>query len=734
MQEGWKPKRIGLRLCGELPLYSTKATPSIKASEDRSSEANSQCHQEQQSHPTIIVVAPDLELPALRPEAATVTIQLEATANPLATITEALKERRQQGTPAKELHLLAHGNSQGIQVADQWIDQAALLRHASELAHWQISTVVLWCCQIGRNQDFIDLFKEVTGAEVFASQNSINKEAIKTSNQDGGTRQLSELIENSQLHTWQGDLAWIQIDDEIEGRISGARCGDSVSLSADGSVLAVGSWGDRTRSKNQGSVATYTLDNNNEWEEIEIIDGGRKQDFFGAEVSLSDDGTRLAIGAPRDDDGGNLSGTASIYELTGGSWVRLGDPIPGVTGVRLGAQLALSGDGSTVIVGAIKHNSGRGYAGIYTWNGTSWARIGNNIKGTQRKEYCGSSVAISQDGTRIAIGSPGYDSSKNDMGRIRVYDKTGSNWTLKFTIVGAAKRDKAGSSISLSDDGNIIAIGAPKHSNSKGHVRVYDISGSSKVRLGADIDGNAAGQQFGGSVSLSANGQRVAIGAQWADGVVGDNAGRIRIYDYQSSSNTWSKVGSNLEGESAGDRASGAVGGSGISLSGDGKSVAIGSQFHDGSAGKDSGYAKVFAASGLTIAQTGTTDGSGNLLTTETGNTSTFTVVLDAQPTANVTVNLTGADSTEHSLSASTLTFTNANWNTPQSITVTGVDDSLDDGDITTTLTATASNTGGYAGSETATTTVKNTDNESAGITIAQTGATDGSGNLLTTE
>ena len=698
------------------------------------SAAKAQCEHEQPHNPTTIVVAPGLALPALRPEAATVTIQLEATANPLRTITEALEERRQQGTPAKELHLLAHANSQGIQLADQWIDQATLLRHASELAHWQISTVVLWCCQIGRNQDFIDLFKEVTGAEVFASQNSINKEAIKTTNQDGGTRQLSELIENSQLHTWQGDLAWIQIDDEIEGRISGARCGDSVSLSADGSVLAVGSWGDRTRSKNQGSVATYTLDNNNEWEEIEIIDGGRKQDFFGAEVSLSDDGTRLAIGAPRDDDGGNLSGTASIYELTGGSWVRLGDPIPGVTGVRLGAQLALSGDGSTVIVGAIKHNSGRGYAGIYTWNGTSWARIGNNIKGTQRKEYCGSSVAISQDGTRIAIGSPGYDSSKNDMGRIRVYDKTGSNWSLKFTIVGAVKGDKAGSSISLSDDGNIIAIGAPKHSKSKGHVRVYDISGSSKVRLGADIDGNAAGQQFGGSVSLSANGQRVAIGAQWADGVVGDNAGRIRIYDYQSSSNTWSKVGSNLEGESAGDRASGAVGGSGISLSGDGQSVAIGSQFHDGSAGKDSGYAKVFAASGLTITQTGTTDGSGNLLTTETGNTSTFTVVLDAQPTANVTVALTGDDDSEHALSASSLTFTADNWDTAQTVTVTGADDSLVDGDITTTLTATASNAGGYAGTETATTTVITTDDDTAGITITQTGSTDGSGNLLTTE
>jgi hypothetical protein len=138
--------------------------------------------------------------------------------------------------------------------------------------------------------------------------------------------------------------------------------------------------------------------------------------------------------------------------------------------------------------------------------------------------------------------------------------------------------------------------------------------------------------------------------------------------------------------------------------------------------------------SGVTIAQTGTNDGSGNLLTTEAGGTSTFTVVLDAQPTADVTVSLTGNDATEDSLSTNTLTFTAANWNTAQTVTVTGVDDSIVDGDITTTLTATANNAGGYAGTESDTTTVKNTDNDTNGVTIAQTGTNDGSGNLLTTE
>mgnify|MGYP001334834441 CR=1 FL=1 len=124
------------------------------------------------------------------------------------------------------------------------------------------------------------------------------------------------------------------------------------------------------------------------------------------------------------------------------------------------------------------------------------------------------------------------------------------------------------------------------------------------------------------------------------------------------------------------------------------------------------------AQTGIIIAQTGSTDGSGNLLTTEAGSTSSFMVVLLAKPTADVTVSISGADSTEHSLSSSLLTFTTASWDTAQTVTVTGVDDAIVDGDITTTLTAIASNTGGYTGTETATTTVKNTDDDTPDLTF----------------
>ena len=73
-------------------------------------------------------------------------------------------------------------------------------------------------------------------------------------------------------------------------------------------------------------------------------------------------------------------------------------------------------------------------------------------------------------------------------------------------------------------------------------------------------------------------------------------------------------------------------------------------------------------------------DISGN--TVEDGTTASFTVTLETQPTTDVTIDLVSDDVTEGTISSSTLTFTNSNWNTPQTITLTGQDDYIDDGDI----------------------------------------------------
>ncbi|HIK13234.1 MAG TPA: calcium-binding protein, partial [Oscillatoriaceae cyanobacterium M33_DOE_052] len=111
------------------------------------------------------------------------------------------------------------------------------------------------------------------------------------------------------------------------------------------------------------------------------------------------------------------------------------------------------------------------------------------------------------------------------------------------------------------------------------------------------------------------------------------------------------------------------------------------------------------------------------LATTEAGGTDTFTVVLNTQPTADVTINLTSDNPAEGTVNQPSLTFTPANWNTAQTVTVTGVDDLVADGDIAyNIITAPATSTDvNYNGVDGADVVVSNSDNETPGITITPT-------------
>ncbi|MEJ2353659.1 MAG: hypothetical protein P8Y03_28095, partial [Anaerolineales bacterium] len=118
------------------------------------------------------------------------------------------------------------------------------------------------------------------------------------------------------------------------------------------------------------------------------------------------------------------------------------------------------------------------------------------------------------------------------------------------------------------------------------------------------------------------------------------------------------------------------------------------------------------------------------LLTTEAGGTATFTIVLTSQPTANVTIGLSSSDITEGTVSPASVTFTNLNWDTPRTVTVTGVDDNLADGNIDYTIVtapATSIDTN-YNTVNPADVSVINQDDDTAGITVNPTSG------LITTE
>ena len=211
------------------------------------------------------------------------------------------------------------------------------------------------------------------------------------------------------------------------------------------------------------------------------IDGEEADDYSGISVSFNEDGKTLAIGGYQNDGNGSNAGHVRVYSWNGSAWTKLGDDIDGEAGDdRSGYSVSLSSDGTTVAIGAYANDdngSNAGHVRVYSWNGSTWTKLGNDIDGEAASDYSGISVSLSSDGTTLAIGAYGNDDTANGAGHVRVYSWNGSAWTkLGDDIDGEAADDRSGGSVSLSSDGTTVAIGAyanDGNGSNAGHVRVY---------------------------------------------------------------------------------------------------------------------------------------------------------------------------------------------------------------------------------------------------------------------
>ena len=264
------------------------------------------------------------------------------------------------------------------------------------------------------------------------------------------------------------------------------------------------------------------------------IDGEAADDWSGS-VSISADGTRVAIGAEGNDGTGTDVGHVRVYAESGGTWTQVGADIDGEAAGYL--SIYLSSDGTRVAIGAA-YNDGTGtdagHVRVYAESGGMWTQVGADIDGEAAGDWPGVSVSMSSDGTRVAIGAMYNDGTGDKAGHVRVYSESGGTWTqVGADIDGEAADDWPGVSVSMSSDGTRVAIGAMYNDGTgdkAGHVRVYSESGGTWTQVGADIDGEAADDWSGFSVSMSSDGTRVAIGAPYNDGT-GTDAGHVRVYD-----------------------------------------------------------------------------------------------------------------------------------------------------------------------------------------------------------
>ena len=345
-------------------------------------------------------------------------------------------------------------------------------------------------------------------------------------------------------------------------------------MSSNGLVLAIGAINyDGANGADSGHVRVYEWDGTDWNQRGADIEGAAGNDSFGRSVSLSDNGSILAIGAPNNDTTGNNAGHVRVYEWDGTAWNQRGSDLNGeAADDGYGHSVSLSGDGNFLAIGAPGNTGNAGHVRVWSWSGSSWDQMGDDIDGEAGSDKSGWSVSFSDDGFVVAIGAILNSSYQ---GHVRVYEWDGSStWVQKGAdIDGEAANDYSGASVSLSSDGTVLAIGAYNNDgngSNSGHVRVYEWDGSSAwQQKGTDIDGEAAGDNFGGSVSLSSDGLVLAIGATQNDGANGADSGHVRVYEWDGSS--WVQKGTDIDGEAADDYSGGSV-----SLSSDGTVLAIG--------------------------------------------------------------------------------------------------------------------------------------------------------------
>ncbi len=384
---------------------------------------------------------------------------------------------------------------------------------------------------------------------------------------------------------------WTQLGQDINGEASNDKSGYSVALSSDGSIVAIGAPDNNENHFRSGQVKVYQY--NNGWVQLgQAINGEASNDNSGFSIALSSNGLIVAIGAPYNDSGGANSGQVRVYQYNNG-WVQLGQAINGeASNDNSGYSIALSSNGLIVAIGAIYNDSGGSDSGqvrIYQYTNNTWSQLGQDIDGAATGERSGQSVALSSNGSIVAIGAPFNDDDGNNSGQVRVYQYTNNTWSqLGQAINGETSNDYSGWSVSLSSDGLIVAIGAPYNDgggDDSGQVRVYQYTNNTWSQLGQDINGETSYDYCGYSVSLSSDGSIVAIGARRND-EGGSDSGQVRIYQYTN--NTWSQLGQDINGETSNDQSGWAV-----SLSSNGSIVAIGAPFNDDD-GNDSGQVRVY--------------------------------------------------------------------------------------------------------------------------------------------
>ena len=341
------------------------------------------------------------------------------------------------------------------------------------------------------------------------------------------------------IHTSKGEVRvyrlinnlWIRVGKVLSGDTL-SHFGYSVSISEDGSCIAVGARG--FGSKIRGFVEIYCFDGN-EWNRkgISIKPNDEHQKYFGTAVSLSDNGNRVLISSYNSFNG-LLDFIYQVFEWNGNQWTQLGDDIYENNPYRLTpTNYHLSGDGKRLIIGGL--NSKGTFFKVFEWDGNQWTQLGKTKHGETLLTTLGHAAELSYDGNMYVVSAPRSVISNLGPGIIRVYAWNGVDWKqMGEDIMGDSDGIIFGEYCSISNDGKIISANLQlqdsTNKNHHGAVLSFRWNGDQWIRLGDRIElREESNGGFFGEVSLSGDGSKLAI-SNFRAGADSKNYGLVKVY------------------------------------------------------------------------------------------------------------------------------------------------------------------------------------------------------------
>jgi hypothetical protein len=314
------------------------------------------------------------------------------------------------------------------------------------------------------------------------------------------------------------------------------------SVATSGNRVVVGTPADHTTIISSG--AAYVYDLAGAFPTVPALTltnpGPSAHDNFGYSVAIS--GTRVVIGAYRDDAGAEDAGSVYVYDLAGSKPAvpvfMLTNPSPARSSF-FGHSIGMSG--TRLVVAAPCETWGAGCVGsayVYDFAGLDpWVPFLTLTNAGPATDFFFSGVLAAISGTKVVLGNPQAGSGTNKAGRAWVFDLAGGTPNLPAVVLtspGLAEDDRFGSAVAVSDSRVVVgAYGDDSAASFAGSAYVFDVSGATPDLPAATLNrpSPAAGDEFGLGVSVS--GTRVAVGAPFDDSG-GPATGSVYVYDLAS--------------------------------------------------------------------------------------------------------------------------------------------------------------------------------------------------------